>query len=81
MSPFRPGISSCISFFSKKHLRQNFPFRNSNISRVLEPSVSMELQLTSGQRPIIHLPMSQFHNLRFQVASALSKLDEIQQPS
>ena len=49
----------------------------SSLSRVLEPSVLMELNFASGEKKTLCIPISQFHNLRFQVASCISKLNQI----
>ena len=47
------------------------------MNRVLEPWILMELDMESGEKKLIHLPLSQFHNLRYQVASRLNQLNQM----
>lgn len=54
-----------------------FYFFQSSVSRVLEPTIFMELNFASGESKTINIPISQFHNLRFQVASCINKLNHI----
>ena len=48
----------------------------SQVSRVLEASILMELNLQSGTQKTIHIPLSQFQNLRYQVATCLKQFNK-----
>lgn len=43
--------------------------------RVLEPNLIMELELTDGQKVTFELSISNFHKLRYTVASLLKEMD------
>ncbi|KAI9564994.1 hypothetical protein GHT06_008736 [Daphnia sinensis] len=49
----------------------------SNVCRVLEPWILMEFNLSSEGPKTIHIPLAQFHSLRYQVASCLTQLNKL----
>lgn len=50
-------------------------FCSSTLSRVLEPNIVMELELSDGQKVTFELSVSKFHKLRYTVASILKDMD------
>ncbi|EFX76721.1 hypothetical protein DAPPUDRAFT_306081 [Daphnia pulex] len=49
----------------------------SDVSRILEPWILMEINLESGDQKTVHIPVAQFHSLRYQVASCLNQFSKM----
>lgn len=71
-----PNIPKFLKLVDTKW-RIDVTMSSSSVSRVLEPSILMELVFASGDQKTISIPISQFHSLRFQVASCINKLNHI----
>ncbi|XP_015924377.1 COMM domain-containing protein 5 [Parasteatoda tepidariorum] len=71
--------SKCIiPRFSKLEIlrwRVDVAISTSSLSRVLEPTLIMELKLINGQKEIFEVTPSQFHRLRFAVAALLKEIE------
>lgn len=50
----------------------------SSLSRVLEPVIVMEIQLSNDQKKIFEVHPSQFHQLRFAVATLLKEIENVE---
>lgn len=72
----KPNVPNFLKLVDNKW-RIDVTISSSSVSRVLEPSILMELNFASGDNKIINIPISQFHNLRFQVASCINKLNHL----
>lgn len=57
--------------------RVDITISSSTLSRVLEPNIIMELELSDGQKVTFELSVSKFHKLRYTVASILKDMDAI----
>ncbi|XP_034248743.1 COMM domain-containing protein 5-like [Thrips palmi] len=55
--------------------RVDITISSSTLSRVLEPNIVMELDLSDGQKVTFELSVSKFHKLRYTVASILKEMD------
>ncbi|XP_052793405.1 COMM domain-containing protein 5-like [Mya arenaria] len=51
------------------------------LNRVLEPTVLMEMTLSDGNISTFEVPVSKFHELRFNVASVLKEMEDLEQRS
>jgi hypothetical protein len=49
----------------------------SSLSRTLEPSIMVEMNLSNGQKYSFEMTLSSFHLLRFNVAIVLKEMDDI----
>jgi hypothetical protein len=61
--------------------RVDVAISTSALSRVLRPTVLMELTLSDGRVHAFEVPLSQFHELRYSVAAVLKDMDGINQKS
>ena len=59
------------------YLKINKSCLNSDVSRILEPWILMEFNLESGDQKTVHIPLAQFHSLRYQVASCLNQFTKL----
>ncbi|GFU12002.1 COMM domain-containing protein 5 [Nephila pilipes] len=83
--------SSIITNFNNlaPHLPKlsNFSWRidvaisTSTLNRVLEPAIVMEIQLSDGRRETFEVHPSQFHRLRFAVATLLKEIENLEMKS
>lgn len=53
----------------------------SSLNRVLEPTVLMELTLTDGRIHSFEIPVSKFHELRYNVAFVLKEMEDLEKRS
>ncbi|GFR13172.1 COMM domain-containing protein 5 [Trichonephila clavata] len=53
----------------------------STLNRVLEPAIIMEVQLSDGRRETFEVHPSQFHRLRFAVATLLKEIENLEMKS
>ncbi|XP_064636184.1 COMM domain-containing protein 5-like [Lineus longissimus] len=53
----------------------------SALNRVLEPAVLMEMTLSDGKLQNFEVPMSKFHQLRYDVASVLKEMEDLEKRS
>lgn len=53
----------------------------STLNRVLEPTVLMELTLTDGRIHSFEVPVSKFHELRYNVAYVLKEMEDLEKRS
>ncbi|XP_055950428.1 COMM domain-containing protein 5-like [Argiope bruennichi] len=53
----------------------------STLNRVLEPAIVMEVQLSDGRRETFEVHPSQFHRLRFAVATLLKEMENLEMKS
>ncbi|GFS46606.1 COMM domain-containing protein 5 [Trichonephila inaurata madagascariensis] len=53
----------------------------STLNRVLEPAIVMEVQLSDGRRETFEVHPSQFHRLRFAVATLLKEIENLEMKS
>ncbi|XP_057370327.1 COMM domain-containing protein 5-like [Daphnia carinata] len=72
----KPGISCFMKLLGVKW-RIDVTISTSNVCRILEPWILMEFNLSSVGLKTIHVPLAQFHSLRYQVALCLTQLDKL----
>ncbi|CAH3035826.1 unnamed protein product [Porites lobata] len=58
--------------------RVDVAISTSSLSRVLEPSVLMEMKLSDGKIHTFEVPLSKFHELRYNVAYVLKEMEEVE---
>ncbi|XP_071087895.1 COMM domain-containing protein 5-like isoform X2 [Haliotis cracherodii] len=56
-------------------------FGNSVLNRVLEPTVMMEMTLSNGRIHTFEVPVSKFHELRYNVAYVLKEMEDLEKRS
>ena len=61
--------------------RVDVAISTSSLSRVLRPTVMLQMTLTDGKIHQFEVPLSQFHELRYNVAIVLKDMDNINQKS
>ena len=59
--------------------RVDVAISTSSLSRVLRPTVMLQLTLSDGRVHLFEVPLSQFHELRYNVAAVLKDMDNINQ--
>jgi len=57
--------------------RVDVSISTSSLSRTLEPSIMVEMNLSNGQKYSYEMTLSSFHLLRFNVAIVLKEMDDI----
>ncbi|KAK4021145.1 hypothetical protein OUZ56_003072 [Daphnia magna] len=72
----KPDIPSFMKLRGVKW-RIDVTISTSNVCRILEPWILMEFNLSSVGPKTIHIPLTQFHSLRYQVASCLTQLNKL----
>ncbi|GIX68885.1 COMM domain-containing protein 5 [Caerostris extrusa] len=53
----------------------------STLNRVLEPAIVMEIRLSNGRKETFEVHPSQFHRLRFAVATLLKEMENLEMKS
>ncbi|XP_062514451.1 COMM domain-containing protein 5-like [Corticium candelabrum] len=61
--------------------RVNVSISTSALNRVLEPSVLVEMTLSSGKIKTFEVPVSKFHELRYNVAYVLKQMEDLEKRS
>lgn len=61
--------------------RVDVTISNSSLSRVLEPFLLMELTLSNGTVRSFEIPVSKFHELRYNVATVLKEMEDLEKRS
>ncbi|PVD34337.1 hypothetical protein C0Q70_05608 [Pomacea canaliculata] len=61
--------------------RVDVAISTSVLNRVLEPSILMEMTLSNGQIKVFEVPVSQFHQLRYNVAYVLKQMEDLEKRS
>ncbi|PRD25305.1 UNVERIFIED_CONTAM: COMM domain-containing protein 5 [Trichonephila clavipes] len=59
----------------------NVVYGQSTLNRVLEPAIVMEVQLSDGRRETFEVHPSQFHRMRFAVATLLKEIENLEMRS
>ncbi|XP_076054782.1 COMM domain containing 5 Like Sm protein 4 isoform X2 [Oratosquilla oratoria] len=83
--PARPDIdarllsnSPSLPTLSDLKWRVDVSISTNWLSRVLEPAVLMEAEASSGRKERFHIPIQQFHQLRFTVAHLLHQMETME---
>ena len=58
--------------------RVDVTISTSSMSRVLKPSILMQLATTDGQKKTFDLPLEKFHELRYNVAKVLKEMETLE---
>nr|XP_006812710.1 PREDICTED: COMM domain-containing protein 5-like [Saccoglossus kowalevskii] len=61
--------------------RVDVAISTSVLNRVLEPSVMMEMTLSDGTIHNFEVPVSKFHELRYNVASVIKEMEDLEKRS
>ncbi|XP_076447064.1 COMM domain-containing protein 5-like [Babylonia areolata] len=61
--------------------RVDVAISTSVLNRVLEPSVIMEMTFSNGITKVFEIPVSQFHQLRYNVAYVLKQMEDLEKRS
>ena len=61
--------------------RVDVAISTSSLSRVLRPTVLLQMTLSDGTIHLFEMPISQFHELRYSVAAVLKDMENINQKS
>ena len=69
----RPQLASLKSL----NWRIDVSISTSSLSRVLEPSIIIQMHLSNDERVSFELSLSSFHLLRFNVAMVLKEMDDL----
>ncbi|KAJ8028040.1 COMM domain-containing protein 5 [Holothuria leucospilota] len=73
--------SSKLPGLERLRWRVDVAISNSALSRVLEPTVFMEITLSDGSMKKVEVPMTKFHELRYNVSSVLKEMEELEKRS
>ncbi|XP_061188295.1 COMM domain-containing protein 5-like [Saccostrea echinata] len=61
--------------------RVDVAISTSVLNRVLEPTILMEMKLSNGRIHLFEVPVSQFHQLRYNVAYVLKEMEDLEKKS
>ncbi|XP_033103753.1 COMM domain-containing protein 5-like [Anneissia japonica] len=66
---------------NKLKWRTDVTISSSNLNRVLEPTILMEMSLSDGSVKEFEVPVSKFHELRYNVSYLLKEMEEMEKRS
>ncbi|XP_020910047.1 COMM domain-containing protein 5 [Exaiptasia diaphana] len=72
------AISSGLPKLDSLRWRVDVAISTSALNRVLEPSILMETQLSNGSIQTFEVPLSKFHQLRYNVAYVLKEMEDVE---